>query len=113
VRAILGDYIDRPDESFDAAHYGIALSPAEQRRRYLIQSVLQVDGLEFEAYRRRFAADALDDWPELLDLKHLGLATTAGGRLLLTAAGLERSDTIGPWLYSAGVRTLMEAYELR
>ena len=113
VRAILGDYIGRPDESFDAAHYGIALSPADQRRRYLIQSVLQADGLEFEAYRRRFAADALDDVPELHDLEYLGLATIAGSRLRLTAAGLERSDTIGPWLYSAGVRTQMEAYELR
>jgi oxygen-independent coproporphyrinogen-3 oxidase len=75
--------------------------------------VLQVDGLEFEAYQRRFAADAFDDMAVLLDLEHLGLATISAGRLMLTTAGLERSDTIGPWLYSAGVRTLMEAYELR
>ena len=34
-------------------------------------------------------------------------------RLQLTPEGLERSDAIGPWLYSAQVRALMDAYELR
>jgi oxygen-independent coproporphyrinogen-3 oxidase len=113
VRAILADYIDRPDESFDAARYGIRLSPADQRRRFLIQSILQTDGLEFDTYRRRFETDALDDMPDLRDLEQLGLATIGTERLRLTEKGLERSDTIGPWLYSAGVRTLMQAYELR
>jgi hypothetical protein len=31
----------------------------------------------------------------------------------LTALGLERSDTIGPWLYSDAVRARMRAYEVR
>lgn len=113
VRAILADYIGRRDESFDAAHYGIALSPEDQRRRFLIQSILQADGLHLEAYRRRFGTDALDDVPDLLDLEQCGLATITGDQLRLTNAGLERSDTVGPWLYTASVRTLMEAYELR
>ena len=51
--------------------------------------------------------------PNLRDLERFELATIVGQRLQLTDAGLERSDAIGPWLYSAGVRTLMEAYELR
>jgi oxygen-independent coproporphyrinogen-3 oxidase len=113
VRAILADYIDRTDDAFDAAHYGVALGPEEQRRRFLIQSILQADGLDFDAYQRRFATDALDDAPDLLDLERSGLATIGAGRLRLTEAGLERSDAIGPWLYTASVQTLMEAYELR
>jgi len=113
VRAILADYIGRPDESFDAAHYGIALSPEDQRRRFLIQSILQVDGLDLDAYRRRFGTVALEDLPDLSELEQFGLAALAGGRLQLTDAGLERSDAIGPWLYTVGVQTLMEAYELR
>jgi oxygen-independent coproporphyrinogen-3 oxidase len=113
VRAILADYVDRPDESFDEAHYGIRLSSADQRRRFLIQSILQTDGLDLDAYRRRFGNDALDDMPDLRDLDQQGLATITAERLWLTNAGLERSDTIGPWLYSTSVRTLMEAYELR
>jgi hypothetical protein len=32
--------------------------------------------------------------------------------LMLTESGIERSDTIGPWLYSAAVNDLIEAYEL-
>jgi oxygen-independent coproporphyrinogen-3 oxidase len=113
VRAIIADYIGRANESFDRAHYGIALSPDDQRRRFLIQSILQVDGLDLDAYRRRFGTDALEDLPDLSDMERLGLAALAGGRLQLTDAGLERSDAIGPWLYTAGVQTLMEAYELR
>ena len=113
VRAILADYIERGDGAFDAAHYGIALSPEDQRRRFLIQSILQADGLDVAAYRHRFATDALDEVPELRDLEHVGLATIESGWLRLTDAGLERSDAIGPWLYTTGVQTLMEAYELR
>jgi oxygen-independent coproporphyrinogen-3 oxidase len=113
VRAILADYIARPDQSFDAAHYGIALTAEDQRRRFLIQSILQVDGLDLAAYQRRFGTSALDDLPELAELEQFGLAAITDARIVLTDGGLERSDTIGPWLYTAGVQTLMEAYELR
>jgi oxygen-independent coproporphyrinogen-3 oxidase len=65
------------------------------------------------SYRARFGCDALDDLPDLAELVEHGLARQSAGLLQLTEAGLERSDTIGPWLYSARVRRLMEAYELR
>ncbi|HEU4328608.1 MAG TPA: STM4012 family radical SAM protein [Roseiflexaceae bacterium] len=113
VRAIIADYLARPDESFGAAHYGIALGPEEQRRRFVIQSLLQVEGLDLPAYRRRFGGEVLDDLPALAELPGLGLAERAGDVLRLTNAGLERSDAIGPWLYTTEVGTLMEAYELR
>jgi oxygen-independent coproporphyrinogen-3 oxidase len=113
VRAILADYIGRADTSFDAAHYGIALSPEDQRRRFLIQSILQADGLDFAAYQGQFGASALDDVPDLLGLEQLGLATITAERFQLTEAGLERSDTIGPWLWSDAVRARMRAYALR
>jgi oxygen-independent coproporphyrinogen III oxidase len=41
------------------------------------------------------------------------LAIHGTDRLQLSATGLERSDAIGPWLYSSRVRELMGAYELR
>jgi oxygen-independent coproporphyrinogen-3 oxidase len=113
VRAILADYLGRSNESFDAAHYGIALTVEDQRRRFVIQSVLQADGLNFAAYRAEFGSEALDDLPDMYELEQLGLAVIAGSQLRLTDAGLERSDLIGPWLYTARVQTLMEAYELR
>jgi oxygen-independent coproporphyrinogen-3 oxidase len=113
VRAILAGYVARPDAAFDVADYGIALGLEEQQRRYVIQSVLQADGLSFAAYRGRFGTHALDDMPALAELVEHGLAVQSDKGLRLTDAGMERSDTIGPWLYSAAVRTLMERYELR
>lgn len=113
VRAIIADYLARPDESFGAAHYGIALSPEDQRRRFVIQSLLQAEGLDLAGYRQRFGGDALDDLPALAELSALGLAERNGAVLQLTEAGLERSDAIGPWLYTTAVSALMEAYELR
>lgn len=113
VRAILHDYINRPDESFDAAHYGYILSPDDRQRRYVIQSLLQVTGLDRQAYRVRFASDVLSDMPQLYDLAEHGLATITDTALVLTESGIERSDMIGPWLYTSRARALMETFPLQ
>jgi oxygen-independent coproporphyrinogen-3 oxidase len=113
IRAILADYIGRPTEGFAVADYGFRLSPEDQRRRFVLQSLLQKDGLSRAAYRGRFGTDALDDLPDLGELEPLGLARNTQDRVCLTDAGLERSDTLGPWLYSAHVRQLMEGYQHR
>lgn len=113
VRAILTDYVNRPPEAFDAADYGCRLGPEEQRRRYVIQSLLQADGLSRPAYHLRFGTDALADLPELAELEPRGLAAMSQDRLCLTAAGMERSDAIGPWLYSAAVRARSGEFALR
>ena len=44
VRQIIADYMARSNETFDYADYGFVLDEEEQRRRYLIQSLLQADG---------------------------------------------------------------------
>lgn len=113
VRDILRDYLDRPDKDFAAADYGFRLDEAEQRRRYVLKSLLQVEGLDLAAYRRRFGSSALDDLPQLGGLENEGLAVRSPERLALTAAGLELSDAIGPWLYSERVRTEADASPLR
>jgi oxygen-independent coproporphyrinogen III oxidase len=113
VRAILADYVAQPDEVFDFASYGYRLDAEDQRRRYAIQSLLQVEGMSLEAYRGRFGTGAPDDLPELLGLVETGLAERRDGLLRLTEQGIERSDAIGPWLYSRRARALSEAYELR
>jgi oxygen-independent coproporphyrinogen-3 oxidase len=113
VREILAAYIAKPDDAFDFADYGFTLDGGEQRRRFVIQSLLQVEGLDFAAYRARFDSEALYDLPELTRLEDRGLAMGECDRLRLTEAGLELSDIIGPALYSARVRNLMESYQLR
>jgi oxygen-independent coproporphyrinogen-3 oxidase len=110
IREILADYVARPDEAFDQADYGFRLDPDEQRRRYVLQSLLCGEGLRHDVYERRFGTAVGADLPELAELEPLGLATRTAEGLRLTATGLERSDTIGPWLYSPAVRGLTEAY---
>jgi oxygen-independent coproporphyrinogen-3 oxidase len=112
VRAILADYVARPEAAFDVVGHGVRLDREEQTRRFVIQSLLQAAGLSRPAYRTRFGRDVLDDLPQLTALEGHGLATRTAARLRLTAAGLARSDVIGPWLYSAAVRRRSAAYEL-
>lgn len=114
VREILEAYVRRPDEAFDVADYGFELDESERRRRYFILSILSDEGLDFNAYRRSFGSDAAADFGEELGaLFELGLAREDCGVARLTESGMERSDAIGPWLYSPAVRARMEGFELR
>jgi oxygen-independent coproporphyrinogen-3 oxidase len=113
IRAILADYLARPDEALATADYGFRLGPEDQRRRYVLQSLLQATGLDLNGYRARFGADAGEDIPELNELEPHSLARRTPDRLGLTDEGLERSDAIGPWLYSSRVKELMQDYEWR
>ena len=111
VRAILDDYVARPPARFAVADYGYRLDAEDRRRRYVLQSLLTRPGLDLAAYARSFGTLVEDDLPELRELEPLGLAAVEQGTLTLTAAGLERSDAIGPWLYSERARRAMEGYE--
>jgi oxygen-independent coproporphyrinogen-3 oxidase len=113
VGAIIADYAGRPSASFGLADHGYRLDPEERRRRHVIQSLLSSQGLDLADYALRFGSRASDDLPELAELEPLGLATTELEILRLTEEGLERSDVIGPWLYSSRVRELMEDYSWR
>ena len=111
VRAVLDDYLARPADDFRYAEFGFALDDTEQRRRWLLKSLLRTEGLDAAAYLARFGRPVTDDFPELALLPERGWAT--GGGLRLTPAGLARSDAIGPWLTSAEVRDTMTRYVLR
>ncbi len=113
IREILADYVARPDEAFERADYGFRLGPEEQRRRFIIQSLLSGEGLALAAYRNRFGTEVFDDLPPLSELEPLGLARRGPERLSLTEAGVERSDALGPWLYSEAVRNRMREYAWR
>ncbi|HKC88052.1 MAG TPA: STM4012 family radical SAM protein, partial [Blastocatellia bacterium] len=106
-------YMVKTNDAFDFVDYCFRLDGAEQRRHFVIQSLLQVEGLDFAAYRARFGSEAMDDLPELARLEDRGLAKRDDASLRLTEEGLEMSDVIGPALYSARVRGLMKSYQLR
>lgn len=111
VRSILGDYLRRDAVDFASARHGIAIDSEDQRRRYVIQTLFQADGLDRFEYGQRFGADPLDELPQLAELVELDFAIATPQRLRLTRSGLERSDAIGPWLYSERVVRLMEEFE--
>lgn len=113
VKNILAEWVERPAESFDHAQHGVELDGEEQRRRYLLQSLLNTDGLELSTWRQRFQTEVQDDFPELRMLIERDLAHQSNDKILLTAAGLERSDCIGPWLYSEDVLLRSQDFEVR
>ncbi|MBZ4415807.1 STM4012 family radical SAM protein [Myxococcus sp. RHSTA-1-4] len=112
VRSIIASYSERTEASFGEVGYGFRLSPEEQRRRYMLLSLL-AEGVDLAAYRQRFGAEVLEDFPELAELETHGLGRQEAGVLRLTAAGVERSDLIGPWLHSEPVREQMKEYAWR
>lgn len=114
VREILKNFIDSPDKQFDFADYGILLDTTEQKRRFLIQSLLQMEGLLLAEYERRFQSAALEDFAgELSRFENAGLLIRSHERLLLSELGLEWSDRIGFELYSPKTLALMSEYESR
>lgn len=111
VKEIIADYISKPDFTF--ADYGFELDLLEQKHRYIIQSLLQISGLNLADYQKRFNTAALSDLGQIDQLLDLELANLSENELKLTEKGIENSDLIGYWLYSNRVTKLMKEYELR
>ena len=57
---------------FGLAEFGFALDGAEQRRRWLVKSLLRAEGCDRPAYRARFGTDPADDFPQLAELAERG-----------------------------------------
>ncbi|MEU9283441.1 STM4012 family radical SAM protein [Streptomyces sp. NPDC048275] len=113
IRGIVDDYTTTED--FSHALHGRRVDEDEARRRHLLQSLLQVEGLAVADYRLRFGSDPHDDFGAELDtLAARGwLEESGAGRLLLSPEGLAHSDAIGPDFFSPAVREAMAAYEMK
>ena len=99
---------DPADSAF--ADYGAWLDREEQQRRFIIKSLLRVEGLEEAAYTARFGTGWREEWPALEEILENGLGEVTAGNLHLNAEGLAWSDAIGPWLYSDRIRLAMDGY---
>jgi oxygen-independent coproporphyrinogen-3 oxidase len=115
IRGIIDDYVSRPAADFARAEHGRRMTADEARRRHLLQSLLQAEGLDADDYRARFGAGPADHFgPELDRFAERGWLADDGPasrRLRLTPEGLAHSDAIGPELFSPAVRAAMAAYE--
>jgi coproporphyrinogen III oxidase-like Fe-S oxidoreductase len=113
VKGIIADYLARTRDELAHTEHGFVLGPDEQRRRYLLQSILNAEGLDAARYLSRFGTKPEADFPDLRLFTELGLLAFDGLKWTPTASGLERSDALGPWFFSANVRALMEQYEAK
>ncbi|MGH1397154.1 MAG: STM4012 family radical SAM protein [Trichormus sp.] len=113
IRHILQAYIQTPDENFDYTTYGFQLNIEEQRRRYILLSLLSHEGVNLTTYHQIFQSNIYIDFPELTQLINLELATPTQKTLNLTPKGIELSDIIGAWLFSEQVNQLMQNYNLK
>jgi oxygen-independent coproporphyrinogen III oxidase len=114
IREIIGAWIERSDAQLRLARHGIELDGDEQRRRWLIQSLLQREGLSLRDYQVRFGASVEDEFrSELEQLREHGLIERDQTHLRPTTIGLEWADAIAPWLYSEAVRAASRDFELR
>ncbi|WP_240134472.1 STM4012 family radical SAM protein [Streptomyces sp. MUM 178J] len=114
IRAIIDDYT--ATEDFTRAVHGRHMEGDEARRRHLLQSLLQAQGMPVADYRARFDAGPHDDFPdELAAFAAEGWldGDGAGELLRLTPEGLAHSDALGPMLFSPAVRAAMAAYEAK
>jgi oxygen-independent coproporphyrinogen III oxidase len=113
VREIISDYMKKTSADFGKADYGFYLDEAEQRRRYLIKSLLHGTGLDVLRYHNCFASDVLHDFPKVQQLLDEGYVKANGHEIIITQTGLEYADAIGPWLYSDAVNEYIAGFELR
>lgn len=110
IRTIIDDYTETAD--FTRAEVGRRIDDGEARRRHLLQSLLQAQGMEVAGYRDRFGSAPAEDFPgELAAFAARGWLEESGGLLRLTPEGLAYSDALGPELFSPAVRDAMSAYE--
>ncbi|MFC9897223.1 STM4012 family radical SAM protein [Nocardia sp. NPDC127579] len=110
VRGIIDTYTRTTD--FTRAEVGRRIDEDESRRRHLLQSLLQAEGMDLAEYRTRFATAPPEHFAtELDEFTALGWLSIEPDRLRLTPEGLAYSDAIGPRLFSPAVQASMAAYE--
>ena len=112
VKEIIKGYSHKNNTSFQHIDHGFLLNRDEQKRRYLLKSILHTQGLVSGEYTQYLNADVLSDFPEIRELIELGYIIQDGERWKLTQPGLELSDVIGPYFSSERVNQLVDEYEL-
>ena len=110
VRDLIARWSAQDEADFSVARHGFTLDGDDQRRRWIMLSILEGD-LDLDAYQERFASTPLADHPHLAEAIAAGLVTVDGRWWRLSASGMERSDVLGQWLYSPRVAALMRDWQ--
>jgi oxygen-independent coproporphyrinogen III oxidase len=113
VGSIIDEFIDAPDAHHQHAHYGLRLSRDDQQRRFILQGLLHVTGVDVRRYTNTFGTSPFDDFAALSHLVDAGLASAHADVIKLSVEGFELSDVIGPWFYAPEVVQKMSDFEIR
>ncbi|MFB8120378.1 STM4012 family radical SAM protein [Streptomyces sp. NPDC055962] len=114
IRGIIDGFTTTSD--FSRAEVGRYVDEGEARRRHLLQSLLQAEGMRRSGYRERFGTDPYEDFPaelELFSARGWLDESADPGMLRLSPEGLAHSDALGPDLFSPAARAAMAAYEAK
>lgn len=106
---ILREYLEKED--YMQIEFGYLLNSEEERRRYLMKHILFGTGVWLEEYRKRFGAEAEQDFPLLLDWLLRGYVVKKENRIVLSDLGFSLSDYLGPQLISDEVAEKMREWK--
>jgi oxygen-independent coproporphyrinogen-3 oxidase len=111
IRAVVEDYITRMNARETDIRYGFRLDEEEQRRRFLILSLLY-DGFDFSGFSSRFGVDARVIFADLLEvLLEEQLVIQQGERMILSKRGTRHADIVGQICFSARVQQAIDSFE--
>lgn len=107
---IIMDYINKGFEK--SVQYGFRMNEEEQKRRYVILTLL-LNKLNSHNYKRKFKSEILEDFKfEFVALKEENciVIDTVSGNLSLTTKGFKYSNIIGSLFYSKQVNDLLLSF---
>lgn len=113
IQDIIRTYIALSDTALSQACYGVYLNTDEQRRRYLLKSLLQSEGLDSERYQQCYGTQPEEDFPILHTWTQQAWVVSDLNGWRLTDTGMERADALGPALFSPSMRTAMATFALQ
>ncbi|MFJ9079571.1 STM4012 family radical SAM protein [Streptomyces sp. NPDC102278] len=114
VRRIIDDYIATPTEAFRRARWAFPMDGSERRRMYVLQHLLEADGLRPAAYEELFGTRFEDDFgPQLATLRERHWLRERDRTASLTPNGMAWADAVGPMFFSDHVKDTMRAYRDR
>lgn len=110
IRERVTAWSELPDREHALARHGFPLVEDEQRRRYVLMSLLDA-GVDRTAYEARFGGDVMHHLPALREAFDEGLVIDDPVTLRLSERGLEHADVIGDWLQSPAVRAARASWD--
>lgn len=117
VDDIIEDYVSRSREEHGKAMYGCRLSKDEQRRRFVLKSLLREEGLVFEDYKSEFRSSVMEellrfvDWVEGQKKQQVGVLFTPWGEALIHPAYRDAICRLShmPNVYRVAIQTNLSA----